>query len=155
MSSCLEPHWIFFWIHKKSPSGYFTVWRHTASFPDRSLLHIMLGLSTGLVSGFSPCFFCKCIWDSSFGILNVYKSSKGTWWLICTTGQDCHKNYSWVQQECNQSPWPKSHCMGLTIMWLRPPTAIFKGSELGKVLLLLLFSLLNFVIKRDFLKGQT
>lgn len=155
MSSCLEPRWIFFWIHKKKSLWIFTVWRHTVSFPDKSLLYIMLGLSTGLVSGFSPCFFCKCIWDSSFGILNVSKSSKGTWRLICTTGQGCHKNYSWDQQDCNQNPWPKSHCVGLTIMWLWPPAAIFYGSELGKVLSSLLFSLLNLVIKRDFSKGKT
>lgn len=133
MSSCLEPCWIFFRIHKGSPLGYFTVWVYTAFFPDRSLLHIMLGLSIGLVSGFSPCFFCKCMWDASFGILNVQESSKGTWWLICTTGQGCHKNCSWVQQNCNQSPWQKSHYMRLTIMGPWPPAAIFYDSVLHKV----------------------
>lgn len=75
MISCLEPCWIFFQIHQKIPSGYFTVWGYTISFPDRSLLHSMLRLSTGLESGCSPCLFCKCTWDSSFGILNVHKSS--------------------------------------------------------------------------------
>lgn len=132
MSSCLEPCWIFFQIHKESPSGYVTVWGYTASFPDRSLLYIMLGLSTGLESGFSPCFFCKCMWDSSFGILNVHENSKGAWWLICTTGQGWHENFSWVQQDCNQSPWQKSHRIRLTIMQLGPPAAVLYDSLLGK-----------------------
>lgn len=152
MRSCLEPCWIFFWIRKESPSGYFTVWGYTASFPDRSLLHIMLGLSTGLVSGFSPCFFCKCMWDSSFGILNVRESSKGTWWLTCTTGPGWHKNCSWVQQDGNPSPWQKSHCIRLTIMWPRLPAAVFYDSVLGKVFV---FLFLNLVIKINFFKRKS
>lgn len=47
-----------FRIHKESPPGYFTVWQYTAYFPDRSLLHIMLGTSSWHVS---RCSTCLCL----------------------------------------------------------------------------------------------
>lgn len=140
-----------FQIHKESPSGYFTVWGYIAFFPDRSLLRSTLGWSTGLESGCSPCLFCKRKLDSSFGILNVHKNSKGTWWLICSTGQSWHKNCTLVQQDCTQSPWQKSHCMRLTTMWQQPPAEDFYDLILGTVSL---FSFINSTIKSNFFKGK-
>lgn len=101
VSPCLEFCWIFFQIHKESLSGYFTVWVYTASFPWQVIIEYRKVWVQGWWVAL-PCFFCKCMRGSSFGILNVHESSKGTWWLICTIGQSWHKNCSWVQQDCTR-----------------------------------------------------